>query len=118
MSYTYDPESVPSDDLYASTPLYGRYKAKDGDSLIQHLTPLEIYTKCTLENEMVPEFIEGRHIYAIGGVIVKGRHELNSAVQSHAFGDANEVDAIALVREHFPWIPVPEVYFQGRVVPY
>jgi hypothetical protein len=115
MINAYDVENIPIDDLYASTPLYGRYKAKEGDWSIGNLSPAEIYSLCSSDNEMIPDF-NGRRIYAIGGVIVKGRHQLDSGIQiSHRFGDANEVASIALVKDRFPWIPVPTIYFQGEV---
>ena len=49
------------------------------------------------------------------GLVVKGRHVTESGLQSHAFGDANEAAAIALVYTNLPWIPVPRIYFQGKV---
>jgi len=64
---------------------------------------------------MIPNYPEGRTIYAIGRVIVKGAHNTGGRVQSHEFGDANEYAAIALVAKSFPSIPLPKIYFQGKV---
>jgi len=111
----YATEDILVNDLYADVPLYGQYKAKDGDSLFGNLRPEELYRLCTPANELIPGFSEGRRIYAIGGVIVKGRHHESGICVSHEFGDLNEVAAIDLVKEPFPWIPVPTIYFQGKV---
>jgi hypothetical protein len=117
MSDPYATENIPPGDLYADVPLYGRYKAKDGDTSFKDSNPEELYKLCNCNSEMIPEFSEGRRVYAIGGLIVKGRH-LESGVRiSHEFGDLNEVAAIKLVQEQFPSIPVPTIYFQGKVQP-
>src|SRR5215471_1593474 len=116
MNDPYTVENIPADDPYRSTLLYGRYKAKDGDFTAMTLSPGQIYALCDSDTEMIPDFPDGRHIYAVGGLIVKGRHEIDSAIQSHAFGDANEAAAAALVVKHFPWIPLPTIYFQGKVI--
>ena len=115
MANPYATENIPVSDLFADVPLYGRYKAKEGDSLFKELSPPELYELCTPNNEMILDFQDGRHIYAIGGVIVKGRHLQSGVHVSHKFGDLNEVAGIELVKEQFPWIPVPMIYFQGKV---
>jgi hypothetical protein len=102
--------------MYLDTPLYGRYKSTDIDIDSAKLSSSETLELCGPDTEMIPDFPDGRRIYAIGNAgIVKGRHEVNSVVQSHAFGDANEVAALRLVADRFPWIPVPKVLFQGVV---
>jgi hypothetical protein len=83
--------------------------------LFKDLGPEELYGLCTPNNEMIPGFQEGHRIYAIGGVIVKGRHLQSGVCVRHKFGDLNEVAAIKPFKEQFPWIPVPTIYFQGRV---
>ena len=63
---------------------------------------------------MMPStFTEGRTIYAIGRVIVKA---VDKKGRSHELGDAKDAAAIALVAKHFPWIPVPTIIFQGKVL--
>ena len=86
-----------------------------GDTKRNRATLAEIYSLCGPENEMIPDLPDGRHIYVVGGVIIKGHHEVHSEIQEHTFGDANEAAAIALVNEHFPWIPLPSIYFHGKV---
>ena len=116
MTHPYEVHNIPAGDMYADTPLYGRYKATEGDVATAGLAPAEILALCGPDTDMIPDFPDGRHIYAIGDVIVKGRHDMNSITRSHAYGDANEAAAIDLVAKHFPWIPVPKILFQGKVI--
>jgi hypothetical protein len=116
MNDPYEVKSIPADDPYRSTPLYGRYKAEKGDFTSTTLSPVQIYALCRPDTEMIPDFPNGRHIYAVGRLIIKGHHEIDSVIQPHAFGDANEAAAITLVTKHFPWIPLPTIHFQGKVI--
>lgn len=109
----YDARVIPEGDLYGDVPLFGRYRAEPADFDPAEKNPQEILNMCRPGNEMIPDFPEGRTIYAIGRVIVKAAHKKG---QSHEFGDANEAAAIALVAKNLPWIPVPKIVFQGKVL--
>ena len=110
---SYDTRVIPEGDLYGDLPLFGRYGAAPTDFDPAGKSPQEIFNMCRSDDEMTPDFPEGRTIYVIGHVIVKAAHKNG---QSHEFGDANEAAAIALVAKNLPWIPVPEILFQGKVL--
>ena len=109
----YNAQVIPERDLYTDSCLYGRYKAAPGDFDPADKTPQEILNMCHPDNEMMSTFTEGRTIYAIGRVIVKAADVKG---RSHELGDANDAAAITLVTKHFPWIPVPTIFFQGKVL--
>jgi hypothetical protein len=113
----YETEQIPPSDLYSSTPLYGRYTPRPGDLTPDSLPPAALYTLVVRpENSLIPDpEYTGRKIYALGHVIVKGQHVEKGQVISHKMGDMNDVAAIKLVRDRFPTIRVPEIYFQGEV---
>jgi hypothetical protein len=113
MSNPYNAKIIPKNDVYGDVPLYGRFESTVDDFDPTNKTPQEILKLCGPANEMLPE-VPVRRIYALGKVIIKGADFGGGS--PHQYGDANEAAAIiALVSEHFPEIPVPEIIFQGKV---
>jgi COMPASS component SPP1 len=127
--YEADPTKIPATDPYADIPFYGRYRPCSGDfvpnpptgpstndAVIRYWEGI-ILDQCTPDNRMYD--IEGwRDIFALGSVILKSNH-LSAAPphRDHAWSDANEPIAIALVADYLGGIgiQVPIIYFQGKV---
>ena len=78
----YEAQVIPERDLYADSPLYGRYRATPADFDPADKTPQEILDMCRPDNEMMPTFTEGRTIYAVGRVMsrqpIKRANRMNS----------------------------------------
>lgn len=134
MTYPYeaDPEKIPTTDLYADVPFYGRYCPKPDDFHIdyQHVnssTPeslnywASVINLCTEENRIYPADAGGRDVFALGSIIVKSSHlHARQDVQfpeiDFSYADANETRAIALAKTVLGEVKVPEIFFVGKVI--
>jgi hypothetical protein len=130
--YEVDPERIPTTDLYAEVPLYGRYRPKPDDFRVdlQHVNSkttdslryLELVVSlCTKEIRIYPADEGGRDVFALGSVIVKSSHlhEREGAQITEigfSYADANELQVIALAKTVLNDIKVPEIYFAGKVL--
>ena len=124
--YETDVRKVPESDVYADLPLYGRYSPHPTD-----FTPdpnrsqddveywKSVIGKCSEKNRVLS--IPGRReTFAIGSVIVQSSHlqyPRHYPTVNYRMRDQNEVAALSIMRENFPKIPVPHVYYQGEVSP-
>ncbi|KAJ5438782.1 kinase-like domain-containing protein [Penicillium daleae] len=90
--YEADPERIPTTDLYADVPLYGRYRPKPDDFRVdlQHVNSKTtdslrywelVVSLCTKEIRIYPADEGGRDVFALGSVIVKSSdlHEREGA---------------------------------------
>lgn len=126
-----DPEKIPSTDLYADAPCYGRYcpspddfrvalqhvQSETADSLSYWASVLDL---CTEENRICPGLEGGRDVFALGSVIVKSSHlqvsEGDYTEKDFSCADANEIEAVKLARTVLKEVRVPEIYFAGKVM--
>ncbi|KAJ9301240.1 hypothetical protein DTO271G3_1375 [Paecilomyces variotii] len=129
--YEADPEKIPTTDLYADVPLYGRYYQKPDDFHVdfQHVNSqtadsLRYWTwvigLCTEDNRIYPADDGGRDVFALGSVIVKSSHlHAHKGAQypeiDFSYADANEIQAIALAKTVLKDIKVPKIYFSGKI---
>ncbi len=126
--YATDAGRIPSTDLYADIPLYGRYcprpddfrvdsrhiNSRSADSLEYWASVLEL---CNESNRIYPAPDGGRDVFALGSVIVKSSHlHKTNAEIDYSYADANEVQAIALATSVLDDIKVPAIYFTGKVI--
>ena len=121
-SYETNPDHIPSTDLYADVPLYGRYTPKPDDFQVDlQQTNFQSYWASVIElcNESVriyPADEGGRDVFALGSVIVKSSHLHDTQEIDYSYADANEVRAIAIAKDLFKdIIRVPDIYFAGKV---
>ncbi|KAK0735535.1 kinase-like domain-containing protein [Apiosordaria backusii] len=124
-------DTIPTTDLYADIPFYGRYRPdpKDFRVDISHAnsrTPESLkYWESVLElcNDAVriyPADEGGRDVFALGSVIIKSSHlhELKDgqiAEIDYSYADANEVEAIAIAKGVLDGVAIPEIYFAGKI---
>lgn len=120
--YETNPDHIPSTDLYADVPLYGRYTPKPDDFQVDlQQTNFQSYWASVIElcNESVriyPADEGGRDVFALGSVIVKSSHLHDTQEIDYSYADANEVRAIAIAKDLFKdIIRVPDIYFAGKV---
>lgn len=120
--YETNPDHIPSTDLYADVPLYGRYTPKPDDFQVDlQQTNFQSYWASVIElcNESVriyPADEGGRDVFALGSVIVKLSHLHDTQEIDYSYADANEVRAIAIAKDLFKdIIRVPDIYFAGKV---
>lgn len=119
--YETDPDHIPSTDLYADVPLYGRYTPKPDDFQVdlQHINSQEYWASvieiCNESVRIYPADEGGRDAFALGSVI-KSSHLHDTQEIDYSYADANEVGAIAIAKDIFKdTIRVPEIYFAGKV---
>ena len=129
--YEADPTKIPSSDIYADVPLYGRYCPKPDDFRVdfQHINSqttdsvrywASVIKLCTEEIRIYPADEGGRDVFALGGVIVKSSHlharDGTTCMEiDFSYADANEIQAIALAKTALKGVRVPEIYFAGKV---
>lgn len=120
--YETNPDHIPSTDLYADVPLYGRYTPKPDDFQVDlQQTNFQSYWASVIElcNESVriyPADEGGRDVFALGSVIVKSSHLHDTQEIDYSYADANEVRAFAIAKDLFKdIIRVPDIYFAGKV---
>lgn len=129
--YETDPEKIPTTDMYADVPLYGRYCPKPDDFRVdfQHINSqttdsvrywASVISLCTEEVRIYPADEGGRDVFALGGVIVKSSHlharDGTTCMEiDFSYADANETRAIALAKTALNGVRVPEIYFAGKV---
>jgi hypothetical protein len=132
--YEADPEKIPTTDLYADVPFYGRYCPKSDDFRVdlQHVNSqttdsLRYWTLvvnlCTKDIRIYPADEGGRDVFALGSVIVKSSHlhargGAPCTEIDYSYADANEARAIALAKTVLKDVIVPEIYFSGKVFIY
>lgn len=130
--YEADPEKIPTTDLYADVPCYGRYCPKHDDFRVdpQHVNSqtadslrywARVLSLCTEEIRIYPADGGGRDVFALGSVIVKSSH-LHAREGAEypeidfSYADANERRAIALAKAVLKDVKVPRIYFAGKVL--
>lgn len=130
--YEADPEKIPTTDLYADVPFYGRYYPKPDDFHVdyQHInssTPeslrywTSVISLCTEENRIYPADAGGRDVFALGSIIVKSSHlharrDVQFPEIDFSYADANEARAIALAKTVLGEVKCPEILFAGKVI--
>lgn len=130
--YEADPKRIPTTDMYADVPFYGRYCPKPDDFRIdsQHINSqttdsvrywASVIQLCTEEIRIYPADEGGRDVFALGSVIVKSSHlhargDTTYMEIDFSYADANETQAIALAKTVLKGIRVPDIYFAGKVV--
>ncbi|KAL4965847.1 uncharacterized protein BDV14DRAFT_199622 [Aspergillus stella-maris] len=124
--YETNSSKIPSTDLYADVPLYGRYTPQQDDfkpESIEYWEP--VLSLCTKKNRIYPADEGGRDVFASGSVIVKSGHLVNDLEAGeketdYFYADRNEIEAIRLARGVLGrmGVRVPCVYFAGRVKDY
>ena len=126
MEYEADPAKLPTSDRYIETPCYGRYLPRPDDFTpatehINSTTPesiaywVKVLEQCDHSNKIYENTVTGRDVFAYGSVIIKSSHLKVADERDHTHNDANEQAALALVRNKFREIRVPEIYFAGEV---
>ncbi|KAJ6114275.1 hypothetical protein N7486_000053 [Penicillium sp. IBT 16267x] len=129
--YEADPEKIPTTDLYADVPFYGRYCPKPDDFCVdfQHVNSqttdslrywASVVSLCTEEIRIYPADEGGRDVFALGSVIVKSSHLHAHEVAQYtkidfSYADANELGAIAIAKTVLKDVKVPEIYFSGMI---
>ena len=120
--YETDPVRIPSTDLYADVPLYGRYSPNPDDFRVdpQQTNSQPYWTSviecCNESTRIYPADEGGRDVFALGSVIVKSSHLHDTQEIDYSYADSNEVRAIAIAKDLFKdAIRVPEIYFAGKV---
>jgi hypothetical protein len=127
--YATEPEHIPSTDLYADIPLYGRYRPKPRDF---HVNPEHVGSQsaesmqywasvvgfCDESIRVYPADNGGRDVFALGNIIVKSSHLHDTQETDYSFADANEARAIDIAKNVLKDIRVPEIYFAGKVFPH
>lgn len=129
--YATNPGDIPTTDLYADVPLYGRYFPRPDDFQVdlQHANSLStaslqywasVVGLCNESVRIYPADEGGRDVFALGSVIVKSSHlhdPGNGQIKEKDFSyaDANEVQAIAIAKTILKDIRVPDVFFAGKV---
>ncbi|KAJ5198197.1 kinase-like domain-containing protein [Penicillium cinerascens] len=130
--YEEDPEKIPTTDMYADVPFYGRYYPKPDDFRveIQHVNSqttesqrywASIVRLCTEEIRIYPADEGGRDVFALGSVIVKsshlhGRDGAQYTEIDFSYADSNEIRAISLAKTVLKDVNVPKIYFAGKVL--
>ncbi|OGE47671.1 hypothetical protein PENARI_c039G00213 [Penicillium arizonense] len=126
--YMTDPEEIPTSDLYADLPLYGRYfpKPEDFGIDIQHVRShsadslkywASVVDLCNESIRIYPADEGGRDVFALGSIIIKSSHlhTRSYAEIDYSYADANEVEAIAVAKNVLEGVKVPEIYFAGKI---
>ncbi|RHZ48892.1 uncharacterized protein CDV56_106136 [Aspergillus thermomutatus] len=124
--YVTEPEHIPSTDLYADVPLYGRYRLKPGGFRVnpEHVGSQSSHSMqywesvvglCDESVRIYPANEGGRDVFALGSVIVKSSHLHETREIDYSFADANEVRAITIAKDILGDIRVPEIYFAGKI---
>ena len=122
--YETDISKVPSTDQFVDLPLYGRYKATPEEFKVNEERGQEdieywesVLAKCSEDNKILN--VPGKQdIFAVGNVIVRSSHIQDPKyhpIDDRRVRDLNEIDALEIVKQHFPKIPIPKVYFHGTV---
>lgn len=130
--YTTDPDKIPSFDLYADLPLYGRYHPKPDDFRIdrQHVNSYSteslhywasVLILCDRSVRIYPADDGGRDVFALGSIIIKSSHMHTQqgtkyAEIDYSYADANELEAITIAKTVLKDVKVPEIYFAGKVL--
>ena len=130
--YEADPKKIPTTDLYADVPFYGRYCPKPDDFRVdlQHVNSqttdsltywASVVSLCTEEIRIYLADEGGRDVFALGSVIVKsshlhGRDGAQYMEIDFSYADANELRAIALAKAVSKDVKVPEIHFAGKVL--
>ncbi|OBT74384.1 hypothetical protein VF21_06822 [Pseudogymnoascus sp. 05NY08] len=129
--YASNPDDIPVTDLYADVPLYGRYFPRQDDFQVdlQHVNSpstaslqywASVVELCNESFRIYPADEGGRDVFALGSVIVKSSH-LHDAGNGQikeidfSYADANEVQAIAIVKSILKGVRVPDIFFSGKV---
>jgi hypothetical protein len=124
--YVTDPSRIPSSDLYADVPLYGRYPPKPDDFRVdrQHVASqspasikywASVVDLCNESLRIYPADDGGRDVFALGSVIVKSSHLHDTPEVDYSYADANEVHTISIAKSVLKDIRVPDIYFAGKV---
>ncbi|KAJ5110867.1 hypothetical protein N7532_001402 [Penicillium argentinense] len=127
--YETDPDKIPTTDLYADVPFYGRYCPKPDDFRVdlQHVNSetteslkywASVVSLCTEELRIYPADKGGRDVFALGSVVVKSSHLHACEGETEidfSYADANEIRAIALAKSVLKDVKVPEIYFSGKI---
>ncbi|KAI1425717.1 kinase-like domain-containing protein [Xylaria sp. FL1777] len=127
--YEADPKKIPADDLYWDIPSFGRYLARPDDFQVdrQYVNSrtedslrywASVLDRCDETVRIYPADDDGRDVFALGSVIVKSSHLHTTRKQDKVdftYADANEVQAIALVRGVLDDVKVPKIYFNGQI---
>ncbi|KAK0609330.1 kinase-like domain-containing protein [Bombardia bombarda] len=127
--YNADPDKIPNTDRYRREPLYGRYRPKPDDfqpdpkhfmsTTAESLKYWEsVLALCDASIRIYENPDNGRDVFALGGVIVKSSHLNPLYSQTYldgTYADANEVQAIDLVRGALRDVRVPTIYFAGMI---
>jgi hypothetical protein len=130
--YETDPKKIPTSDMYADVPLYGRYWPRPDDFRVdfQHVNSQNRHSAeywasviglCTEEIRIYPADEGGRDVFALGSVIVKSSHihAREGAARMEidfSYADANEIRAIDLAKKVLKGVRVPKIYFAGKVL--
>ncbi|PLB45826.1 kinase-like protein [Aspergillus steynii IBT 23096] len=124
--YVTEPEDIPSTDLYADIPLYGRYRPKQSDFHVnpEHIGSLSsdsirywesVLDSCDESVRIYPADEDGRDVFALGSVIVKSAHLHETRGIDYSFADANEAAAVSIAKGVLGDIRVPDIYFVGQI---
>ncbi|KAI0109468.1 kinase-like domain-containing protein [Nemania sp. FL0031] len=129
--YEANPDNIPSTDLYADIPFYGRYLPGPNDFQVdpQHIGSQSpdslnywssVIDLCTEYVQIYPADEGGRDVFALGSVIVKSSHlheTKNGRIPEidYSYADENEIRAIAICRNVLNPIRLPRIYFAGKI---
>ncbi|KAI0873272.1 hypothetical protein GGS24DRAFT_464348 [Hypoxylon argillaceum] len=129
--YESNPDKIPTTDLYADTPLYGRYFPRPDDFQVnsEHVgshsqDALQYWSSviglCTESIRIYPADEGGRDVFALGSVIIKSSHlhetkDGQIAEIDYSYADANEIEATAIARNVLNHIRLPKIYFSGKI---
>ncbi|KAI9827432.1 MAG: hypothetical protein M1819_006973 [Sarea resinae] len=125
--YEADPAKVPDTDRYHDVPLYGRYLQRDDDfkpdpKYLNSTTPEAfeywkgVLQMCDTTTRLYDVPDAGRDVFAVGSIIIKSDHlRARPDSKDYALVDANEMQAIACVREVLTGIQTPQIYFAGKI---
>ncbi|CEJ61207.1 hypothetical protein PMG11_09744 [Penicillium brasilianum] len=114
--YETDPDRIPTTDLYADVPLYGRYCPKADDFRVdpKHVNSHTTDSLCVIR--IYPADEGGRDVFALGSVIVKSSHLHAQYTEiDFSYADMNELQAIELANPVLTEVKVPEVYFTSKI---
>ncbi len=131
--YESSPDNIPTTDIYADVPLYGRYFPRPNDFQVdpqyvgsQSSDALQYWSSvislCTESVRIYPADEGGRDVFALGSVIVKSSHlhetkDGQIAEIDYSYADGNEIQAIAISRNVLNPVRLPKIYFAGKVLP-
>ncbi|OOQ89622.1 hypothetical protein PEBR_07652 [Penicillium brasilianum] len=125
--YETDPDRIPTTDVYADVPLYGRYCPKADDFRVDpkhvnsHTTDslwywASVVRLCTKEIRIYPADEGGRDVFALGSAIVKSSHLHTQYTEiDFSYADMNELRAMELATPVLKEVRIPEVYFAGKI---